>query len=113
PVPTGSVRSESERRKTLDRPVTAVSSAGTNRVKPADDFMQKAKAISRMPAMPSSAHAIEDTPVRSLATVLRPDEVDESAQTGFTPATPAFAADAGGVRNETPNRLKAFINPIA
>jgi hypothetical protein len=54
-------------------------------------------------------------------------------QTRFTPATPeeasaagrtfiretlaqgiqAFAAAAGGVRNEIPNRLKAFINPIA
>jgi hypothetical protein len=54
-----------------------------------------------------------DTPVRLLATVSRPSEVGESAQTGFTPATPAFAAAAGGVRNEIPNRLKAFINPIA
>jgi hypothetical protein len=62
PVPTGSVRSENERRKTLDKPVATVNSPGINRVKPSDHFMQKANAISRMPAMLSSAHAIETDP---------------------------------------------------
>src|SRR4051812_14600234 len=40
-------------------PVPKVTSAGIKRVKPSDHFMQKAKAISRMPAMPRSAHAIK------------------------------------------------------
>jgi len=40
--------------------VATVNSAGINRVKPSDDFMLKANAISRMPAMLSNAHAIWD-----------------------------------------------------
>ena len=56
------VRSESERRKTLDKPAAAVNSPGINRVKPSDHFMQKANAISSMPATPSRAHAIMKDP---------------------------------------------------
>jgi hypothetical protein len=52
------VRNERERRKTLDEPVANVNSPGIKRVKPSDHFMQKANAISRMPAMLSSAHAM-------------------------------------------------------
>jgi hypothetical protein len=58
PVPTGSVRRESERRNTLDNPAAIVISVGISRVKPSDIFMHKANAISRMPAILNNAHAI-------------------------------------------------------
>lgn len=65
PVPTGSVRSESERRNTLDNPAAIVNSAGIKRVKPSDIFMHKANAISRMPATLNNAHAMTEIPFLS------------------------------------------------
>jgi hypothetical protein len=47
-----------DHKKRLDSLVTIVSSAGTKRVKPANDFMLRTNAISKIPATPSSTHGI-------------------------------------------------------
>jgi hypothetical protein len=120
PVPTGKVRSAAERRTTLDSPVATVRRPGVNRVKPSDAFMKKANAISRTPAIQSSAQAIFFDPLFVLITRCRADgkraaRKDDAVPlaSSHAPFVQALATAVGTERNEMPKRLKAFVRPIA
>lgn len=62
-VPIGKVFKASVKRTKLESPVMTVSNEGINRENPAEDFIPKANAISKIPATTSNIQAIIDHPI--------------------------------------------------
>ncbi len=97
------MRSESDSSTTLDRPAATVSSAGTSRVKPSDDFIAEGEDDFEDAGDAGSSQAMW-----KILSSPRP-----ARQAGQAVSEAQALAAAGVERNVTPKRLKAFIRPIA
>src|SRR4029079_4695547 len=82
PAPNGGAGGGEKKKKPLDKPVASVNRPGINRVKPADHFMPKANAISRMPAILRNVHAMEFDPFVDRPTVMAGGVVKKRASAG-------------------------------